>query len=312
MRRQQAVRLKYRLGEWVLGAWYPELLVLDPARFEQPGWPASCAALEAQLSGKIDGLLCRKVPASFCEPGLGQYGGLIRYVSHRDVLHYVAVGGSFPEYLKQQFSSKPRQNLQRSVRRFTERQGGSAPWEVYTAPEEMERFFTEALAISKQTYQTRLLDAGLSSGPEFLAQMQALAEQGCARGYLLRDQGRAIAFAWCRQQGSRLIYDTIGYLPECASHSPGTVLLYHLIEDVFAFGRHSILDFGPGEAQYKSLFATHRQEFVDLYLLKDNFKHKFLLRLHRFVARLSDALGELLQRYGVKKKVKAWIRALKA
>ncbi len=312
IRRQQTVRLKYQLGEWVLGAWHPELLVLEPASFDQPAWPASEAELSALLTGALDGLLCRKVPAAFCVPGLGRYGALLRYVSHRDVLHYVSVQGSFSDYLKTQFSPKPRQNLQRSVRRFAERQDGKASWQVYTAAEEMEEFLREAVAVSKQTYQTRLLDAGLPSGPEFLKGIQRLAQDGRARGYLLRDQGKVIAFAWCRQQGNSLIYDTIGYLPEFGNLSPGSVLLYHILEDVFASAKYGILDFGPGEAQYKSLFATHSQEFVDLYLLRSTLKNRILLAGHWFMNQLSTAIGEILESYGVKKRVKAWLRRLKA
>jgi len=129
---------------------------------------------------------------------------------------------------------------------------------------------------------------------------------------LLRDQGRVIAFAWCRQQGSSLIYDTIGYLPEFSNLSPGSVLLYHILEDVFSSPAYEILDFGPGEAQYKSLFATHRQEFVDLYLLRATFGHRLLLSMHWIVNKIGTAVGQVLERYGVKNRVKTWIRRLKS
>lgn len=304
------VRLKYLLGEQVLASWRPELLVLVPQRFEQPGWPAEPAVLLSALEPGAQGLLCRKVPAAAFEPGLGRYGDFLRYVPYRDVLHYVELSGSFADYLKT-FSPKSRQNLTRSVRRFGERQGGALSWRVYTHPEEMSEFHAQAVAISRKTYQAQLLDSGLPEGPEFLTELQALAGRGQARGYLLFDAGQPIAYAWCRQQGQRLVYDIVGYLSEYAQHSPGTVLLYHVLEDCFAAQRYSMLDFGPGEAQYKSMFATHRQEFVDLYLLRPSLRHRLLLRLHWWLLSGVDALGRWLERRGVKKKIKLWLRRLR-
>nr|WP_307727679.1 GNAT family N-acetyltransferase [Massilia sp. ZL223] len=305
------VRLKYLLGELVLGNWYPELLVLIPKRFEQEGWPSAPEVLAEMLGDENDGVFCRKVPAENFKPGLRKYGSFLGYVPCRDVLYYVSVSGSFTEYLNK-FSTKSRQNLTRSVRRFAERQQGLPSWEVYVDYETISEFYSEALRISKQTYQTKLLHAGLADSEAFLAHMKNLARNGQARGYLLRDSGRAIAFAWCRQQGDRLIYDTVGYLPEFSNLSAGTVLLYHIIEDVFSSGNYKEIDFGPGEAQYKSMFSTHRKEFVDLYLLRDTVRHRILVSAHYYLLLVSGAIGRLLERYGVKKYVKAWIRRLKS
>lgn len=305
----QPVRLKFLLGELVLGAWWPRLVVADPRGFGLADWPDPPETLRAALPPGADGFFCRKVDAGRFAPGVGRYGDFVRYVPQRDVLHYVALSGDFEGYLRK-FSAKSRQNLIRSVRRFLERAPGNG-CEVFTAADAMPGFHAEALAISRQTYQTRLLDAGLPDDAAFVREMMALAERGEARGYLLRDGGRAIAFAWCRSRDERLIYDIIGYLPECASLSPGSVLLYLILQDVFAAGRYGILDFGPGEAQYKSMFATHRQEFADVYLFRPTLRHRLLAHLHFRLAGLSGAAGALLERWGLKKRIKGWLRALR-
>jgi CelD/BcsL family acetyltransferase involved in cellulose biosynthesis len=286
-------------------------LVIIPKRFEQDGWPLAPEVLAEMLGNENDGAFCRKVSAEKFEPGLGKYGSFLSYVPYRDVLYYISVSGSFTEYLNK-FSTKSRQNLTRSVRRFAERQQGIPSWQVYVDYETISEFFSEAVRISKQTYQTKLLQAGLADSEAFLEYMKNLARNGQARGYLLRDSGKAIAFAWCRQQGDRLIYDTVGYLPEFSNLSPGTVLLYHIIDDVFSSGNYKEIDFGPGEAQYKSMFSTHRKEFVDLYLLRDTVRHKVLVSAHYYLLLISSGIGRLLERYGVKKHLKAWIRRLKS
>ena len=307
----RALPLKFRLGEWTLGAWEPRLRVLVPEGFPTAGWPEEADLIEAELATELDGVLCRKASATDFPPGIGSYGRFTSYVQYRDVVHCVSLRGSFADYLKT-FSSKSRQNLVRSVRRFSERQQGEPAWEVCTTPEQMPRFHAEALEISRQTYQTRLLGAGLPDGEAFTRELVELAAKGLARGYLLRDQGKAIAFAWCREQGSRLIYDTIGYLPEYAVHSPGTVLLYHVLEDAFAQQRYALVDFGPGEAQYKAMFANEHHEFVDLYLFRPGLKRRLLLSAHWQLLNGVDALGRWLEQRGWKKRIRSLMRRLRA
>lgn len=307
---QHAVRLKFLLGEWVLAIWSPVLLVLDPVRFDEPGWPLEPLKLLDRINGRGDGLFCRKVPADKFEPGVGRYGPFLSYVRNRDVLYCVKLDGTFEGFLKA-MSSKSRQNLMRSVRRFADRQGGRPSWEVFTEPDQMATFHAQAVAISRQTYQSRLLGSGLPDGQGFVDEMQQLAGTGRARGYILRDSGAPVAFAWCYQQGSRLVYSNVGYLPEFADHSPGTVLLYYIVMDVFAMSRYSLLDFGPGQAQYKSFFGNWRREFVDLFLLRSTFRNWLLLQCHWHLSSAMGDLGQWLERHGYKKQVKSLMRRLR-
>jgi len=226
-------------------------------------------------------------------------------------LYSVAVHGSFQEYLKK-FSSKARQNLTRSVRKFSDRQESQAAYEVYTEPHQMAVFYAEASAISRQTYQARLLKAGFPENESFITEMCDLASRGMARGYLLRDRGKAIAFAWCTGKGTCLTYNTIGYLPSEASQSPGTILLYHILDDVFSSSKFSVIDFGNGEAQYKSMFATDRKEIVSVYFFRMTFRIVVLVWLHWWMFRFSDFSGHLLDRFGLKAKIKKMLRNIKS
>ncbi len=306
----KVLRLKYQLGELVLGTWRPCLHVLAQPLRDASDWPPDPMQLMSLLSPGAAGALCRGVGAGQFGPGIGQYGDFLRYLTHNDVVYSVSLQGSFQEYLRK-FSAKSRQNLTRSVRRYGERQNGQPVWQVYTAPDQMPMFHAEALAISQQTYQTQLLDAGLSSGPDFVQNMCALAARGQARGYLLRDGSQAIAFAWCRGDGDQLIYDVIGYVPSAAALSPGTILLFHILEDLFSLARFTSINFGGGEAQYKAMFATDKQDMADVYLFLPSLRNRALLHLHWFVFRISAALGAWLERAGLKQRVKKILRGLK-
>lgn len=303
-------RLKFLLGEMVLGSWRPRLLVADPLHFGVSDWPDAPELMQAALPAGADGFLCRKVNVQRFAPGIGRYGQFICYVQYHDVLHYVEIAGSFDDYLKR-FSTKSRPKLARKVRHFLARDPQRNSCETYTTPDEMARFQREAAAISQHTYQTRLLGVGFRSDAESLQGMVATAERGDARGYLLRDGERAIAFAWCRRKGDSLVYDTVGYLPECTKLSPGSVLLYLILQDVFSTHRYSMLDFGPGEAEYKSMFGTGQYDFEDVYLLRRTLRHHLLVSTHYRLGNLSSDVGAMLERRGLKRKIKKLIRILR-
>ncbi len=308
--KRQAVRLKFLLGEMVLGSWHPDLVVMTPTGAGTPDWPVGPDRLAAQLPTSADGYFLRKVSATKLPTGVGRYGEFLLYVSHQDILHYVQVENSFDTYLGT-FSSKTRQNLARSARNFLKPDGVAGKVEIATTPEEIARFHQEAVEISSLTYQTKMLDAGMPPSAQYRAHMVEMAKRGQARGYLLRDATQAIAFAWCVLEDGRLTYNIIGYRPEQAKLSPGTVLLYLLLKDVFDNQVCHIVDFGPGEAQYKSMFATHSEEFVDAYVLRRSAGTWMRLHVHHRLSAFSSATGLLLERLGAKKRIKAWLRAMR-
>jgi hypothetical protein len=303
-----AMRLKYLLGELLLWEWRPRLAIREPEQLAPENWPEPAERLFASLPSEADGLLCRSVRPERFPVGVSRYGEFLLYVPQRDRLYFVEIRGSFDDYLKK-FSAKSRHNLTRSVRKFLEQSGANA-FEVSTEPGSMRRFFDEAVAISRQTYQTRLLHSGLPETDEFYRGMVEAATQGQARAYLLGDQGRPIAFAWCRGRGSRLTYEVIGYLPESAPLSPGTVLLFLIVRDLFESGTHKLLDFGQGEAFYKSQFSTGYVDFCDAYLLRRNARNSVLVWLHYSLDRFSSWLGRVLEKAGLKKRVRMLLRRL--
>jgi CelD/BcsL family acetyltransferase involved in cellulose biosynthesis len=307
----RAVYIKFLLGEFVLGIWKPQMLVVRTSDDQPVVFPPTAQQLTCLSDPKIEGVFCRGTSTTSLSPGVFREGDLLRYLTHIDVLYAVAIGGSFQDYLKT-FSSKSRQNLTRAVRRFSEQQGGKTGCEVYTKPEDMAAFHAEALAISRQTYQTRLLHAGLPEGEGFVQEMCALAGNGMARGYLLRDGPRAIAFAWCRGQGDRLTYSIIGYLPTDSQFSPGTILLYHILEDLFTCQKFSVIDFGTGSAQYKTMFSTDKQDVVSVYYFRPTPKNQALVRLHWALFRFSAFVGRWLEEQGIKARLKKMLRGLKS
>lgn len=301
------VRFKYQLGEWVLADWRPALVTVQPPQEADEGWPSLETLRTWPLPAGAVGYRLRRTAVQRFPRGLSRLGDWLCYSPRQERLYVVDIAGSFDDYLKRR-SAKSRQNLKRAVKRFLA--GNADALQVVTRPEDMPAFHREAVDISRQTYQTQLLGAGLPDTPAFLQSMQNKAARGEARGYLLRDQGRAVAFAWCAARGDTLVYEVIGYRPELAERSPGTVLLYLILEDLFELGRYLVLDFGPGHAFYKEAFATRHTDFADVYLLRTSWRHAWRLWLHQRVDTVSEAVGDWLERHGWKRRIRQAMRAV--
>jgi hypothetical protein len=293
----------------VAGDWRPPLAVLEAPETGDAGWPRLEDLSPDELGPEAAGYLCRQTSLDRFPVGVSPLGPWLCYVPRRDRLYFVELEGTFEDYLGRR-SAKSRHNLKRSVKKVVERNPGGA-LTVATTAEEMSAFHREAVAISRRTYQGQLLQAGLPDTPEFLHEMQARARLGEARGYLLWDQGKVIAYAWCAGKGTRMTYEVIGYLPEHAALSPGTVLLYLIVEDLFRLERFRMFDFGVGEASYKQAFATAHIDFSDAYLFRAAWRYRWRVEVHCRLDRFSSALGAWLEKAGLKKKVRMLIRRLR-
>ncbi len=303
------VRLKFLLGEWLLATWRPRMLPLAREESLQRDWPNASDIPESLSDRHADGIWVRQATPRLFTPGVGRTKQWISYTPRIDKLYFVDLNGTYEGYLGKR-SAKSRYNLKRAIQQFQRNQEGPAI-EVLTAPEEMSRFHRVACSISRQTYQAKLLDAGLPDSPSYLASMESIARQGCARGYLLKEHGEPIAFAWCTSVDRQITYQIIGYLPQRASVSPGTVLLTLILEDLFRCAKYDRFDFGVGEAPYKAAFATDSTEYADVFLFRPNLRNALFVHAHWQTERLSVAVGAFLERWGLKRRIKSLMRRMR-
>lgn len=300
------VRFKFLLGEWVLSEWRLALLPLQrEASTELQNWPVLDNLLLSSLPADVAGYQLRRTAVDRFPRGVSRQGEWLCYSPRQECLYFVNLAGSFDAYLQLR-SPKSRQNLKRSVKRFADK--NPEGFQIFTQPESMAEFHSAAVSISQQTYQTFMLNAGLPDTPEYLSLMQRKALQGDARGYLLRENNRPVAFAWCTGQNDAVTYQIVGYLPEYAAMSPGTVLLYLIIQDLFAQGKYRLFDFGPGSAFYKEFFSTDKIEFADSYLLRPDLKNSSKLWLLWKTECFSSVIGKILDQLGLKKKIRILMR----
>lgn len=230
------------------------------------------------------------------------------YVVKRHFHPLIVMDGSFDEYLAT-LSGKTRNTLKRKVKKFAEASGGTVDFRTYRTPAEVQEFYSIAREISRETYQEKLFDVGLPASPRYLQEMLDLSQTGQVRAYLLFLKGTAISYLFCPVYNKRLRYAYLGFRPEYAERSPGTVLQFLALESLFAERQFEVFDFGEGGiGQHKRIFSTHLVPSANILYLRATPSNRLLVRTHRAWTRVASTLDEALARSGWKRPLKRWLR----
>lgn len=296
--------LRFQVGERTLAA-VPRRLVtrgfdleslLGEAGLHLPALPAAA-----------DGMMLRSLPAAQLDRITTQAQGLLVYVRQRYPRYYIGLSGTYEDYLAT-FSAKSRSTLKRKVRKFEQLSGRQLDVHAYRTPAEMETFYRLARNVSQKTYQERLLGSGLPESETFRRDLQDRAARDEARGFLLFLNGEPVSYLYTPIHQGCVIYAFLGYDPALASHSPGTVLQLAALEMLFGEQRHRYFDFTEGDGQHKRLFATGCIDCVDVLLLRPTVANRVLIATHRGFHAGVETLADVAERYGVKSRLKKWLR----
>jgi hypothetical protein len=303
----QAVTLKYQLSDWTLFRATLRMQVKAIALMDDLPAQADPDARASDLAAGSDGLLYRGMPLAADLARLERKQDFLRYVPLQYQHCYIDLGMSFDAY-KGKFSSKTRSTITRKIKKYAEHCGGEIPWKAYRAPGEMREFFGLAREVSKLTYQERLLDAGLPETEDFIRQAQEQAADDALRAYILLHDGKPVAYLYCPVKDGVVIYAYLGYHPDYAKWSVGTVLQWLALEQLFAEGRFRCFDFTEGQSDHKRLFATHQRHCANVYFVRPTLGNRLLIHFHLWMDQLSAALGNYLERHGLKAKLKRLLR----
>lgn len=157
------------------------------------------------------------------------------------------------DYWKQ-FSGKARYKLRRKLKNIEHTIFKA------TRPDQVAEFLRKAGHVSERSWQGRRIGIRVSDSPGERRYHELLAEHGALRSYVLDTPNGPIAFLRGIQSGACYIHDEIGFDSDAAKLSPGTILLYHALEDLTADTCPRRLDFGLGDAEYKQHFGNHQTE----------------------------------------------------
>lgn len=299
------VPFKFQLGDLTLFS-VPLRLRMWAVRLTDEAPPTAAPPPEPLMKG-VQGSLIRGLPVEDELPAISRMGDYLRYVPLQYQHCYIDLGMTFENY-RNTFSPKTRSTIARKVRKYAEHCGGSIRWKTYTMPGEMRDFFRLARAVSKRTYQERLLNAGIPESEEFFAEAQSLASEQRLRAYILFDGKRPVSYLYCPVHDGVLIYAYLGYDPDYAQKSVGTVLQWLAVEQLFDEARFRYFDFTEGQSDHKRLFATHQRQCANVFLVKRTLRNAALIYSHFVMERFSKWLGAALDRIGAKARIKRLLR----
>lgn len=297
-----------RLGEWTLATPLRTLIVQRSGVLDRTH--SSEQPQLAELPNGADGFMLvrsaqtatrRRWPVSFASKAL-------LWTIQRGPRHFIRLNGTFDEYL-QRFSPKTRSGLRRKLRRIERDSGAKVSFRIY-AKSEFPAFHQAATDVSRATYQEIMFDAGLPADEASKRSMADAMAAGRAEAYVLFIGDDPVAYLYCPIRNGVAEYEFVGYRPEFARLSPGTVLLMRVLETLFARTDIRAFDFteGASKGSHKSFYATDSEEFETVVLLRLTPSNIALIMLREAIGGISGTLGYALDVLGVKMRVRSWMR----
>ncbi|WP_428627476.1 GNAT family N-acetyltransferase [Sphingopyxis sp.] len=255
-----------------------------------------------------DGWLLRSLPRARLAVLSDQAKGWLVAVRQEYPRHHIPMAGQGFDDWWLGFSSKTRSALSRKARRLADRLDGGFTVQSYRTSDEIAEFMAIAGLLSGRTYQARLMQAGLPTDQAGVAHAITAAALGNIRAFLLFAGGRPIAYLYLPVERDVLIYSHLGYDPDFADLSPGTVLHVEAMRALYDEGRFRAFDFTEGDGAHKAQFGRASVPCADVLILRPTLRNRAALAMMRGVDAMAARAATVLDRTGLRARAKALIR----
>jgi hypothetical protein len=235
-----------------------------------------------------------------------------RYADHqpfRESILAVRLAGGAQSFIET-LSSNERYNQRRRARRMRADFSDAVTIERFGGADEVDRLMRDAEAVAGKSY-LRGLGRGFSHTPAMRRRLMLEAEKGSLFGHVLHLGERPCAFWIASLGGDRLVSDMLAYDEDYAKYAPGVYLVMEVIEALsrrLSPGERLLIDFGPGEQEYKRRLANDSWQEETLYICAPNFcglcinafrtSTALILNWARWLSRRSGFLRRLRHAYG--------------
>ena len=206
-------------------------------------------------------------------------------------------------------SSKYRNQLRKKEKVFLGRFGSDFELREYRHPESVKAFLDAASEINRKTYQFRLFGESVDNDAEGVDRARRAALAGRFRSFVLWYGDLPLCFVLGHQRfDGTYEHRQTGYDPEWRDYSPGIYCNILLLQKLYAVDRPTLLDFGSGDSDYKRLFSNEALTTANPVLIPNLRRYGIVIWLHRAAANANAALVQLLERWGLKDRLKRWLR----
>ncbi len=206
-------------------------------------------------------------------------------------VHVVRMPPSFEAYLHK-FSAKTRSKLRRRVTTLHDQR--RIELVRYDAPGTGTAFLEAATRVAEHTWQRRLGDR-FESGSSWPNKLVDLADHGLLRSFVLFAGDQPCAFVLGIEHDGVLHYTKPGFDDRYAKFSPGAVLLYLMLEDLFRERTPHTVCFCQGDAPYKRFYANAQIDKADVLLLRRGLSRRLLMACHTALRAGVETAKRLLQ-----------------
>lgn len=97
---------------------------------------------------------------------------------------------------------------------------------------------------------------------------RGIAERGWLRCFLLMTGSKPAAFVFGLQNPRVFTYEQVGFDRTLGQYSPGTILLYRMIEKLYEADTPECIDYGEGDAEWKRQWSNHAVESQPMLIVR--------------------------------------------
>ena len=217
-------------------------------------------------------------------------GSLIYKLSHEREFFVLRTAETFEAYLETQFRKKKRYNLKRQVRLLQEAADNKLEIQCITDPEKVPGFNRLVKEITSKSWKAKKLGNYIPDYVQDDEYLKDVASRQLLRAYLLYLDGKAITYVLGYQFQDVYHYSDIGFDEDYAKYSPGSVLLFLLIEDLIKHTGLKFVNFGIGDSEYKRQFANESVPDNSLILLRNSLRNRFHYGLNESIKQAKEKI----------------------
>lgn len=185
---------------------------------------------------------------------------------HPEKVHHLMLDRTFEDYLVKVRSQPGFPG--KTIRRFWRDMKDRCAVERVNAPGQIRTFVDDLDRVYNASWQARTYGQRRRNADADVASLETSAALGYLRSYVLKQDGIPIAFILGHQYRGHYAYEETAYDSTYSSSSPGSVLTYAAIEDLFRADSPRKLDFGFGDGAYKRTFGTGATDVCSVYIVQ--------------------------------------------
>ena len=198
---------------------------------------------------------------------------------------------------------KSRYNLKRQCAQLEQKFGDRLTIDVLADVGSFDRVVHDLDSVARKTYQ-RGLGAGFIDSPERRELVRLALERGLFCAWLLAIDGCPVAFWQGTHRGRTFFLNSAGYDPELARAGVGTYLQLRMLRDLCGDDNVDVVDFGWGDADYKSRFGNDSWPEYDVTIFAPTFRGTEVALLRRGIVSLDRGARRAAGRIGATRSLK--------